>query len=62
MSPVINLSTKTTAERLGLSQGTLRNWRCQGRGPAYVKVGSRVVYPLWAIEAFEAANLVEPIA
>lgn len=34
---------------IGISSGTLRNWRCDpngNKGPAYVKVGGRVVYKL----------------
>ena len=34
---------------IGVSAGTLRNWRCDprgNRGPAYVKLGGRVVYKL----------------
>jgi excisionase family DNA binding protein len=32
------------AEMLGLPIGTLANWRYQGRGPAFVKVGRHVRY------------------
>jgi len=32
------------AEAYGVAVGTLRNWRSQGRGPKYHKVGSRVLY------------------
>jgi len=28
----------------GTPVGTLRNWRSQGRGPKYYKIGSRVYY------------------
>jgi len=28
-----------------VSGGTLRNWRAQGRGPPYLKVGRAVLYP-----------------
>lgn len=34
--------------------GTLANWRAQGKGPAFVKVGARVIYKVEAIEAWEA--------
>lgn len=41
--------------------GTLRNWRSktnQGRpnGPAFVKFGTKVRYPVDAVEAYERAN------
>ncbi|MDZ7673744.1 MAG: helix-turn-helix domain-containing protein [Acidimicrobiales bacterium] len=32
------------AEVLGVPIGTLANWRYQGRGPAFVKVGRHVRY------------------
>ena len=34
---------------------TLRRWRLEGKGPNYLKVGSRVVYSRSAIEAFLTA-------
>lgn len=34
------------AKFLGLSKRTLSNWRCLGLGPAAVKRGGRVYYPL----------------
>jgi hypothetical protein len=37
---------------------TLDNWRSsQNRGPRYVKIGGRVLYPLAEVEAYEARNL-----
>ena len=35
---------------------TLRNWRCQAKGPPFLKVGRGVVYPLEALKAWEARN------
>lgn len=40
-----------------VNKGTLANWRSQNRGPAYVKIGHRVVYPLDQVEIWEKANL-----
>lgn len=34
------------AERLGVQRSTLDNWRWNGSGPRYVKVGGRVRYRL----------------
>jgi predicted DNA-binding transcriptional regulator AlpA len=45
-------SIKETAARLGLAEATLANWRVQGKGPAFVKIGSKVVYPDENIDAF----------
>jgi len=45
------------AERWLISPRTLEQWRWQGRGPRYLKVGAHVIYRLSDIEAFEAAGL-----
>lgn len=37
------LTEREAARRLGLSPGTLRNWRSRGRGPIAVRFGSRCV-------------------
>ncbi|MBW7997816.1 MAG: helix-turn-helix domain-containing protein [Candidatus Glassbacteria bacterium] len=52
-----NLDQKELAERWLISPRTLEQWRWQGRGPRYLKIGGRVIYRLSDIEAFEAANL-----
>src|SRR5688572_16803395 len=44
------------AEDLGLAPKTLANWRYQGRGPRYLKLGQRVVYEQAELDAFKAAN------
>lgn len=31
------------AEYLGISPGTLRNWRSHNRGPRYIRLGSRAI-------------------
>ena len=41
---------------------TLRVWRCQNRGPAYLKLGSRVIYSGAALNEWLATRLVEPSA
>ena len=40
-----------------MSPRTLQGWRQQGKGPRYMKIEGRVIYPLPEIEAYEAANL-----
>lgn len=50
-----------------VTTGTLANWRSKSTtaapvGPAFQKFGSRVRYPLAAIEAYEAANAVGVVA
>jgi predicted site-specific integrase-resolvase len=42
---------------LGLSVKTLQKWRGVGSGPAYIKLGSRVVYNDDDVAAFVAANM-----
>ena len=46
------------AERWGgtIHIRTLQNWRCKREGPEFVKIGSRVMYPLEAVEKWERAR------
>ena len=39
---------------------TLAHWRCQGRGPAFVKLGSRVAYRGADLNAWLDARTVRP--
>lgn len=41
-----------------ISVGTLRNWRAMRIGPAYLKIGKAVLYPLAELEAWDRANIV----
>jgi hypothetical protein len=52
-----HLDQKHLAERWLISPRTLEQWRWQGRGPRYLKIGGRVVYRLADIEAFESARV-----
>jgi hypothetical protein len=45
------------ADRWRLSGRTLEKWRQTGRGPRWLRVGGRVLYPADEVERFEAANL-----
>lgn len=51
---VLHLSVKPTAAAamLGLSRGTLANWRTEGRGPRYVKSGKQILYRVSDLEAW----------
>lgn len=40
-----------------VTTGTLANWRSQRRGPPFVKVGSKVLYPVDQLEAWERQQL-----
>jgi predicted site-specific integrase-resolvase len=37
-------TSKETAARLRISDGTLANWRVQGKGPAFVRIGGKICY------------------
>jgi len=45
------------AERWGVSEPTLERWRCEGIGPVFLKLHSRVVYREEDICSFEQASL-----
>jgi len=46
------LSPKMVEERYHVRVGTLANWRCQSRGPEYVKLGRKIMYPVQALEVW----------
>ena len=53
----------TTAEvaaryRGEISVGTLRNWRSAQIGPAFVKIGKAILYPIEELDAWDGKNLV----
>jgi hypothetical protein len=50
------LTQAELAERWRISPRTLEQWRWQGRGPRYLKLGRRVLYRLSDIEMHEAAR------
>jgi hypothetical protein len=41
-----------------ITVGTLRNWRALRVGPAFVKIGKAVLYPVRELEAWDEKNLV----
>lgn len=56
------LSEREAAGHLGISIRTLQDWRQRRTGPAYSKVGRRVVYDVLDLDAFLAAGRVVPAA
>jgi hypothetical protein len=52
-----NLSEKEAAEYLGLTVHTMRRWRWSGDGPRFLKMGSRCLYPIAELDAFQATCL-----
>lgn len=55
-------NTAQAGEHLKTEKKTLENWRSQGRGPAFVKIGSRVFYRVRDLDAFIERNRHEPSA
>lgn len=53
----VNMAEQQAAEYLGVSVHSLRRWRVYGGGPRFLKMGSRVVYPISELDAFQAACL-----
>ena len=51
------MTTYEAADFLGFTAGTLRVWRCQGKGPSYYKVGNAVRYKIDDVEAWKNANV-----
>jgi hypothetical protein len=41
-----------------VSVGTLRNWRAMRIGPAFVKIGKAVLYPIEQLDAWDQKNMV----
>lgn len=52
--PQTHLNQADLADRLNISLRTLERWRWTKKGPAFLKIGGRVVYRLEDIETFEA--------
>jgi len=53
------LNENELAQRWGISSKTLQRWRCEGRGPRFLKLSKRVIYPLDEIESYEHSALYE---
>ena len=39
---------------------TMAHWRCEGRGPAFIKIGPRVAYSGRALNEWLASRTVQP--
>jgi hypothetical protein len=52
-----HLDQNSLSRRWRISPRTLEQWRWQGRGPRFLKIGGRVVYRLIDIETYEAERL-----
>lgn len=61
-SSALSVNAVDAAAMLGVSPRTLANWRTQGIGPAFVRIGavhSRTLYRLDDLQAWLDANRVE---
>lgn len=56
------LSVSQAAVFLGLAKQTLYNHRFYGTGPAYHKLGSRIVYRVSDLEEYLAKRRIDPEA
>ncbi|WP_316203629.1 helix-turn-helix domain-containing protein [Bradyrhizobium sp. SZCCHNS3051] len=54
------LTPEEVSERYrgSVSVGTLRNWRAMRVGPAFVKIGKAVLYPIGELDAWDKRNMV----
>lgn len=60
-SETTNMRNETEAALfLGVARQTMANWRSQRRGPAYLKLGRRVVYRLSDLEDFIQSCRIDP--
>ena len=50
------MTANDVADVLGLSTGTLANWRSLGIGPTYVKLGGRVRYRASGVNSWVASQ------
>jgi Helix-turn-helix domain len=53
------LTERETAPLLRLTVKTLQSWRALKKGPRFVRVGRRVLYPRAEIERFITTNTIE---
>ncbi|MEM4406875.1 MAG: helix-turn-helix domain-containing protein [Candidatus Methanomethylicaceae archaeon] len=55
------ITEKELSEIISIAPQTLRNWRHQGYGPPYIKVGRRVLYKLSDVIRFMDENKRVPV-
>jgi predicted DNA-binding transcriptional regulator AlpA len=56
------LSPEELSERYDIPVGSIYGWRLKGYGPAGMKIGRHVRYPLEAVEQWEAEQTDSPSA
>jgi len=58
LSPTLN--DDQAAKEVGVAVQTLRNWRHQQKGPAYLKIGRSVRYQLEDLKKFKENRRIDP--
>lgn len=58
--PITHFNQIDLSRRWKISPRTLERWRWLKQGPAYLRVGGRVVYRLEDVRAFELQQLRQP--
>jgi hypothetical protein len=54
------VNDREAAKFLGNKVQTLRNWRCQRRGPAYIKLGRSVRYRIEDLQEYILRSRIVP--
>jgi hypothetical protein len=60
MTQTMVVDEKQASKILNVAVQTLRNWRHMRRGPAYIKFGRAVRYPLSDLEQYIQSNRIDP--
>lgn len=50
------LTERDLAEHWRVSNRTLQRWRAEGRGPEWMRIGSRILYSRTTVLAYEAQH------
>jgi hypothetical protein len=53
------MNTERAASYLGMRPTTLNNWRIAGKGPRFLRIGSRVMYRQQDLDAYLETRTVE---
>lgn len=56
----VYLTSKQVAERVGVREDTLCDWRRMGKGPAFIRRGGRIYYSLTEVENWYRNGEAEP--
>ncbi len=57
MSELLSVDEVVARYKGKVTKGTLANWRSSRKGPSYVKLLGRIMYPLDELQKWEQASL-----